>query len=105
MSDDKFEELVDDLGDAPLLSEGEIDRQNFRSMSDAREYAEASTPDEKDLNVLRGLSVGMSQIEIAEQLNLSKDTIRGRVIHARRQLGARTTSHAVAIALRRGFID
>lgn len=59
----------------------------------------------KELVVLHGLAAGMTQYEIADALCLSHETIRSRVQKLRGVLDARNLTHAVAIALRRGFIE
>lgn len=59
---------------------------------------------ERELQVLRGMSLGQSNGEIGHDLFLSEDTIK---THARRlfkKLGARDRAHAVAVGFRRGLV-
>jgi DNA-binding NarL/FixJ family response regulator len=50
------------------------------------------------------LARGFTGREIAEQLYLSPETVRVHVRNARHSLGARTRTHAVALALDAGEI-
>jgi len=57
-------------------------------------------PTERELQILRGMSMGHSNSEIGRELFLSEDTVK---THARRlfqKLGARDRAHAVALGLR-----
>lgn len=59
---------------------------------------------DRELQVLRGMSLGQSNGEIGQELFLSEDTIK---THARRlfkKLGARDRAHAVAVGFRRGLV-
>ena len=64
--------------------------------------ARSLTPRERE--VLRMLAVGGSYAEIGAQLFLAADTVRAHAAHAMDKLGARTRTHAVALALRDGLI-
>lgn len=55
-------------------------------------------------DALRCLSEGYSYEETAEFLTVSQETVKKRAERARKQLGAKNTVHAVAIANRRGLI-
>lgn len=59
----------------------------------------------RQLECLRLVADGYSYAQIAEQLDLGKPTINGYVHEIRRQLGARTTAHAVAIGYRTGLLS
>jgi DNA-binding CsgD family transcriptional regulator len=54
---------------------------------------------EKELAVLRRLAMGDTQVEAAERLGKSLETVRKQTKLARARLGARTNTHAVAIAV------
>jgi PAS domain S-box-containing protein len=55
---------------------------------------------EREREVLRCVSAGLSSEEIAVRLVISAATVRSHVENAMRKLGARTRAQAVAIALR-----
>jgi len=54
--------------------------------------------------VLRYVSNGFSDEEIAADLRLSVHTVKDQVKAARRRLGARNRAHAVAEGYRRGIL-
>lgn len=55
------------------------------------------TPRERD--VLRRLAMGDTMPEIAQRFGKSHETIKSQAKMARARLGARTSTHAVAIAI------
>lgn len=65
--------------------------------------SEMLTP--RELAVLRLVATGHSNKEIAEQLSVSDDTIKARLQNAMAKLGASDRTHAVTLAMRRGFLD
>ncbi|HDN80099.1 MAG: DNA-binding response regulator [Chloroflexi bacterium] len=58
----------------------------------------------KEMEILRLISQGLSNKEIAAKLFLSENTIKGYVQEILRKLGARNRIEAIMIALRRGLI-
>lgn len=54
--------------------------------------------------VLTALANGDSQAEAAGRLNYALTTIKGQMIEIRQRLHARTTAHAVAIAVAAGVV-
>jgi len=60
--------------------------------------------DRKDRDVLQAISVGLSSIEAADVLGLPHGTVQDRLKACRRVLRAKNTTHAVALAIRQGFI-
>jgi DNA-binding CsgD family transcriptional regulator len=68
------------------------------------EQAEALGLKEFDVLILKALSHGLSEAETAIVLSYSPWYIVERMKHVRPALRAKTTSHAVANALRRGLI-
>lgn len=58
----------------------------------------------QELNCLELLSRGMRQDAIAERLHVSDSTVKSALSRACQKLGARTTTHAVALAVRHGLI-
>ena len=74
----------------------------------AAELAEHTTEDsltDREIAVLRRVSEGSSNKIIASQLNLSEATVKGHMKSILSKLGANDRTHAVTIAMKRGFID
>jgi len=63
----------------------------------------ALTPAE--VRVLRLIAEGSANKEIAAQLSLSEDTVKGQVRNILSKLGAKDRTHAAMIGLKRGIID
>ena len=64
---------------------------------------DALTPAEVD--VLRLIAGGNANKEIAVQLSVTEETVKGRVNNILAKLGANDRTHAVTIALKRGIIE
>ena len=64
---------------------------------------ETLTP--RELSVLRLVAQGFGNRSIAQQLFISEDTVKARMKSILDKLGAEDRTHAVTIALRRGFMD
>jgi DNA-binding NarL/FixJ family response regulator len=64
---------------------------------------EALTPAE--IEVLRLIAGGNANKEIAAQLSLTEETVKGRVRSILSKLGANDRTHAAMISVRRGIID
>lgn len=76
-----------------------------RSANAAAERNKAGDLTARELQVLSGMSNGMTNNEIGKELFLSEDTVK---THARRlfaKLGAKDRAGAVAIGFRRGYIQ
>jgi DNA-binding NarL/FixJ family response regulator len=74
----------------------------------ATEMAEHAADDaltDREIEVLRCLSAGNSNKIIAAELNLSENTVKGHLKNILSKLGANDRTHAVMIAIKRGFID
>jgi len=72
------------------------------------ELAEHSTDDAvtpAEVRVLRLIAEGNANKEIAEQLLVSEETIKGQVRNILSKLGAKDRTHAVMIGLKRGIIE
>jgi DNA-binding NarL/FixJ family response regulator len=67
--------------------------------------AEPPKPSQRELELLRLLADGLTDAEIAEQLSISAKTMRSRFHALRIKMQARTRTHAVAIAFRRGLLE
>lgn len=59
----------------------------------------------RELGVLRLVAEGKSNREIALALNISEDTVKARMKSLMAKLDASDRTHAVTIALRRGFME
>jgi len=74
----------------------------------ASELAEHVTDDnltEREIEVLRKVATGTSNKIIASQLSVSEATVKGHMKSILSKLGANDRTHAVTIAMRRGFLD
>ena len=60
---------------------------------------------DREVSVLRLAAEGQSNRDIAEKLCISEATVKGRMKSIMTKLGASDRTHAVTIAIRRGFID
>ena len=59
----------------------------------------------REISVLRLIAAGKHNRRIGEELNVSEQTIKSRVKNILAKLNARDRSHAVVLAMKRGFID
>jgi DNA-binding NarL/FixJ family response regulator len=59
----------------------------------------------REIEVLRKVAQGTRNRDIAEQLFIAEETVKGHIKHVMDKLGARDRTQAVAIALRRGIIQ
>jgi DNA-binding NarL/FixJ family response regulator len=59
----------------------------------------------RELSVLRLVAEGKSNREVAEALSISEDTVKARMKSLMAKLNAEDRTHAVTIAIRRGFMD
>ena len=74
----------------------------------AAEIAEHSTDDAltpREVDVLRLISGGNANKEIAAQLSITEETVKGHVKSILSKLGANDRTHAVTIGLKRGIIE
>ena len=72
------------------------------------ELAEHATDDALSLgeiNVLRLIAAGNANKQIADQLSISEETVKGRVKNILSKLGANDRTHAAMIGMKRGIID
>ena len=74
----------------------------------ATELAEHVTDDsltEREIEVLRRVATGTSNKIIASQLSVSEATVKGHMKSILSKLNANDRTHAVTIAMKRGFLD
>jgi DNA-binding NarL/FixJ family response regulator len=72
------------------------------------ELAEHATDDAltaAEIRVLRLIAAGNANKEIAAQLLISEETVKGQVSRILSKLGAKDRTHAVVIGLKRGIIE
>ena len=62
-------------------------------------------PSQRELELLTLMADGLTDVEIAEKLSISAKTMRSRLHALRMKMQARTRTHAVAIAFRRGLLE
>ena len=63
----------------------------------------ALTP--REISVLKLIASGNANKEIAAQLHLSEESVKGYVKNILQKLGVNDRTHAVTIGLKRGIID
>ena len=59
----------------------------------------------REIDVLRLIAAGNANKEIAAQLSIGEDTVKGHVTSILAKLGANDRTHAVTIGLKRGIIE
>jgi DNA-binding CsgD family transcriptional regulator len=74
-------------------------------MTSGRHKAPRTTPSPRERECLRLAADGCTYAEVAERLCLSPLTVRNHFDNIRVLTGTRTTTHAVADAIRRGIIE
>ena len=82
--------------------------RKFLSAEASYELAEHATDDAltaAEIRVLRLIAAGSANKEIAVQLSLSEETVKGQVSKILAKLGAKDRTHAVVIGLKRGIFD
>jgi len=60
---------------------------------------------EREIEVLREVAAGNSNKIVADHLSISEETVKAHMKSILSKLGANDRTHAVTIALKRGFID
>ena len=68
-------------------------------------YIDADGLSPREIEVLGTISEGNSNKIVADKLNITEDTVKGHVSSIMSKLQANDRTHAVLIALRRGFLD
>jgi DNA-binding NarL/FixJ family response regulator len=74
----------------------------------ATELAEHALDDaltEREIEVLKHVAAGCSNKVVAERLRISEDTVKGHIRNILSKLNASDRTHAVTIALKRGFFE
>jgi DNA-binding NarL/FixJ family response regulator len=68
------------------------------------EHLGEETLTRREVDVLQQLAHGHHNRDIAEQLFISEETVKGHIKHIMEKLGAKDRTQAVSIAVRRGFL-
>ena len=72
--------------------------------SEIAEHAADDTLTVREIDVLKGVAAGNANKVVASQLGISEETVKAHMKSILAKLGANDRTHAVVIALRRGFI-
>ena len=73
--------------------------------SELAEHFSADALSLRELEVLRSVARGHSNKVVADELSISEDTVKGHMKSILSKLGANDRTHAVLIAIKRGFLD
>lgn len=73
--------------------------------SEMAEYAAEDSLSPREIEVLEQVASGKSNKAVADRLDISEDTVKAHMRNILSKLGANDRTHAVTIALRRGFLD
>jgi DNA-binding NarL/FixJ family response regulator len=73
--------------------------------SEIAEHFVADAISEREIAVLRCVAAGCSNKAVAEKLSIAEDTVKSHMKSILAKLQAKDRTHAVMIAVRRGFID
>lgn len=73
--------------------------------SEMAEYAAGDALTSREIEVLQHVSSGNANKNIADVLSISEDTVKAHIKNILSKLGANDRTHAVTIAIRRGFLD
>ena len=72
---------------------------------DLAEHFDGDRLSSREIEVLRCVSAGCSNKAVADTLKISEDTVKGHMKSIMSKLQANDRTHAVLIAMRRGFFD
>jgi DNA-binding NarL/FixJ family response regulator len=73
--------------------------------SELAEHAMDDALTAREIEVLQQIAAGCSNKIVADRLRISEDTVKGHVRSILSKLDASDRTHAVTIALKRGFIE
>jgi DNA-binding NarL/FixJ family response regulator len=74
-------------------------------VTEMAEFAGDDSLTTREIEVLQRVASGNSNKIIADQMGISEDTVKSHMRSILSKLGANDRTHAVTIALRRGFLD
>jgi DNA-binding NarL/FixJ family response regulator len=73
--------------------------------SELAEHISADALSQREIEVLGNVAAGHSNKIVADELAISEDTVKGHMKSILSKLGASDRTHAVLIAIKRGFLD
>ena len=73
--------------------------------SELAEHISADALSQREVEVLRCVASGNSNKIVADELSITEDTVKGHMKSILSKLGANDRTHAVLIAIKRGFLD
>ena len=73
--------------------------------SELAEHISADALSSREIEVLRSVATGHSNKLVADELSITEDTVKGHMKSILSKLGANDRTHAVLIAIKRGFLD
>jgi len=73
--------------------------------SELAEHISADALSQREVEVLRSVAAGNSNKIVADELSITEDTVKGHMKSILSKLGANDRTHAVLIAIKRGFLD
>jgi DNA-binding NarL/FixJ family response regulator len=73
--------------------------------SEMAEFAADDSLTAREIQVLQQVATGNANKMIADKLSISEDTVKAHMKSILSKLGANDRTHAVTIAMRRGFLD
>jgi DNA-binding NarL/FixJ family response regulator len=73
--------------------------------SEIAEHVECDALSQRELEVLNSVASGNSNRQVAALLCISEETVKGHVKNILSKLSANDRTHAVTIAMKRGFLD
>lgn len=102
-SDETWAKLIGEIAQDMLLVANHIHRHVLEFCEVSNENLQLNlSPRERD--VLTMVAGGQKRAQIAHHLKISENTLRVYVESARHKLGASNTFHAVAIAVKKGYV-
>jgi DNA-binding NarL/FixJ family response regulator len=72
---------------------------------DLAEHIGTEPLSEREVEVLRSVSTGNTNKAVADELSISEDTVKGHIKNILAKLGASDRTHAVMLAVSRGFLE
>jgi DNA-binding NarL/FixJ family response regulator len=73
--------------------------------SEVAEHISADALSQREIEVLRSVARGNANKIVADELDITEDTVKGHMKNILSKLGANDRTHAVLIAMKRGFLD